>query len=109
MAPGFFFTLLRAFFPFFFPLQARNVLDEGLHPVCAGSLHLLRDMPIYVQSKRCGVMSQISLDGLDIVTCPNSGNRIAVSKVMKSGIRQANRSVDPLELMIHCMRHRSHW
>ena len=54
MVSGFFFCLFEAEYPLIDPLQVQNVLDIGFHAGGALPLHLVGDVPIYVQGKGCG-------------------------------------------------------
>ena len=53
-APGFFFYLFTGDYPSIYPLQVQNVLDIGFHAGGALPLHLVGDVPVYVQGKGCG-------------------------------------------------------
>ena len=44
-------------FHLFFPLQAGNAFDKPFHAVCAGLLHPICHMTIYIQRKCCGVVA----------------------------------------------------
>ena len=44
-------------FHLFFPLQAGNAFDKPFHAVCAGLLHPICHMTIYIQCKCCGVVA----------------------------------------------------
>ena len=72
--------LFSAFvFPYCFPFRlSRHRSDVGIHPVCAGLLHLSRHMAIDIQGEGCGVVPQVALYGLDIVPSSQGSHRIAV-------------------------------
>ena len=56
-----------------------QVSNKCLHTVCAVLPHLLRDMPVNIQSKRRRSVSEISLYSLDIVAVLQGCDRIAVA------------------------------
>ena len=61
--------LFSAFiFPFCFPFRLRDRADVSIHPVCTGLLHLRRHMAVDIQGKGCGVVAQVALDGLDVIS-----------------------------------------
>lgn len=62
-----------------YPLQVRNTFYEVLHSGGAGLSHFLCDVPINVQRKGSGVVSEIALHRLNIVPGPEGGDGIAVS------------------------------
>lgn len=64
-APSLFSALI---FPFCFPFRLRDRADVGIHPVRAGLLHLRRHMAVDIQGKGCGVVAQVALDGLDVIS-----------------------------------------
>lgn len=70
MVTGYFCVCFSVVFPYVFPLQVGNALDERFHPVRAGLFHLLRDVAVYVQGEGGGVVAQVPLHRLDIVPSP---------------------------------------
>ena len=56
-----------------------NLVDVLLHPVGAVPLHLVSNVTVFVQGKRCGGMSEISLDGLDVVRSGWQRRRMIIS------------------------------
>ena len=56
-------------FPLFFPLrEVQNVFDVALHALCAGLLHLVRDVTVDIQRESGGGVTQVALNGFDVVT-----------------------------------------
>ena len=49
-------------------------------------------MAVNIQGEGCGGMSQVALNGFDIISGSNSGNGIAMSQVMKASVRPADTS-----------------
>ena len=68
----------RTVYPFIDPLQPGNTLDEALHTLGAGLLHLLCNVAVYVQSESRRVVAQVLLHCLDVVPTLEGGNRVAV-------------------------------
>ena len=62
--------LFSAFvFPYCFPFRlSRHRSDVGIHPIRAVLLHLCRHMAVDIQGKGCGVVAQVALDGLDVIS-----------------------------------------
>ena len=52
-------------------------------------------MTVYVQRKRCCGVAEIALNGLDVISCPDSSNCVAVSQIVKTGVGTANGCHDP--------------
>ena len=95
--------LFSAFiFPFIFPFRLRDLADEGIHPVCTVLLHLRRHMAVDIRGERCGVVPQVTLYGLDIVSSPQGSHRVTVSQIMKPCSRHANVAGNPLEVVVDC-------
>ncbi len=68
--PGFFHVQKKEF-PLFFPYQVSFLsqnINVFLHSDSAVAFHFLGHMAINVQSKGCGMMPQILLNGLDIIS-----------------------------------------
>ena len=68
--PGFFHVQKKEF-PLFFPYQVSFLsqnINVFLHSDSAVAFHFLGHMAINVQSKGCGMMPQIFLNGLDIIS-----------------------------------------
>ena len=59
-----------------------HTLNEGLHPVCAFLTHRFRDMAIAIEGERCGVVSHVFLNRLDIITCTDGINREGVTQII---------------------------
>ena len=78
MALGLFVILFQAVFPYIFPLQPQNVLDEALHALCVGPFHLVGYMSINVQGKGCGRVAQVPLDCFYIIPSPDGCDGVAV-------------------------------
>ena len=95
---------LALIFPFCFPFRLGDRADVGIHPVCAGLLHLRCHMAVYIQGKGCGVMSQVALYGLDIVPSLQGSHRIAVAQVMQPCSRYADVTGNPLKVVVDCAR-----
>ena len=75
----------KIFFPLFFPLfvlSPGNALNKLFHPVRAGPLHFLGDVPIHIQGKGGGMVSQVALHRLNIVPGPERIHGIGVPEVM---------------------------
>ncbi len=53
-------------------------MNELLHPVRAGPFHLLRDVAVYIQGKGGGMVSQVALHRLYIVSGPERIHGIGV-------------------------------
>ena len=47
--------------------SSRYGLNKLFHPLCAVSLHLLRDVSVNVQRKRSGSVSEVFLHGLNVI------------------------------------------
>ena len=52
-------------------------------------LHLVRYMSINIECEGCCGMSEIFLNGFDVVSALDRGHRIGVAQIMKSGVGQA--------------------
>jgi hypothetical protein len=52
-------------------------------------LHLIRNMSINIECEGCCGMSEIFLNGFDVVSALDRGHRIGVAQIMKSGVGQA--------------------
>ena len=65
-------------FPFIFPLQPGNSPDELLHALGTGSLHLICHMAVHIQRKGGGVMPQIFLHCLDVISTLKGGHCIGM-------------------------------
>ena len=53
-------------------------LDECLHPVCRLLAHFLRHMAVNVEGKARGSMSEVALNGLDVITALQRYNGVAM-------------------------------
>lgn len=103
MVLGFFHAFSPNGFPYFFPYSHSgpgNALNKLLHPFSTGPLHFLRDMPINVQGKGGGMVSEITLNRLNIVPGPKRDHGVAMPEVVQTGFRQTNRGYQPLVIMI---------
>ena len=49
-------------------------------------LHLIRNMSINIECEGCRGMSEIFLNGFDVVSALDRGHRIGVAQIMKSGV-----------------------
>ena len=65
-------------FPYFFPLQLHNVLDEGFHPCGAVLFHGVCDVAVNIQGESGGGVAQVGLYGLDIVPGADRVYRVCV-------------------------------
>ena len=52
---------------------------ETVHTVSTFMLHLLRNVRVCVERKRCGVVPEVFLNGLDVVTRAKGCDRVAVA------------------------------
>jgi len=75
-------------FPYFFPLQIQNALNEVLHPGGAGLLHSLSEVTVAVQGKGGGSMAQIALDRLHIVPGPERIHGVCMAAVVEPHMLQ---------------------
>lgn len=57
-------------------LSPRHLFNEALHAFCALLLHLLGDVSVYIERKRCRSVSEIRLHRLYIVTLREGGDRV---------------------------------
>ena len=83
-------------FPLLFPLSVDG-LDKCFHPGGTFSLHFLGDMTIHIKGKRSRCVSQIFLDGFNVVTRLDAGNRIGVPQIMKASFGTSDFLCDLLE------------
>ena len=60
-----------------------QVRNKCLHTVCAVLPHLVCDMTVNVQSESSGSVSQVALNGFDIVTVLQGCDRVAVAQIVK--------------------------
>ena len=81
--------------------SGRYGLNKLFHPLCAVSLHLLRDVSVNIQRKRGGSVSEVFLHGLDVITALDRGNGEGVTQIVEACGRCANVSNDTLEAVIH--------
>ena len=58
--------------------SGRYGLNKLFHPLCAVSLHLLRDVSVNIQRKRSGSVSEVFLHGLNVVAAFDASNRVSV-------------------------------
>ena len=100
MALGLFAILFQAVFPYIFPLQPQNVLDEALHALCAGPFHLVGYMSINVQGKGCGRVAQVALDCFYIISSPDGCDSVTVPQIMEADIRTPDGGHDLLEVFV---------
>ena len=82
-----FFAELRACFP----LRAKIGLYEILHAGGAVLPHALREVTVSIQSKGRAGVAEVALDGLDIITGPNSVDGIGVPEVVETDTNQSGR------------------
>lgn len=57
-------------------------------------------VPVHIQGKGCCVMSQVALDGLDIVPSLQESHCVAVAQVMKPCVRHTDIIGDALEVVV---------
>ena len=81
--------------------SGRYGLNKLFHPLCAVSLHLLRDMSVNIQRKRSGSVSKVFLHGFNVVAAFDTGNCVCVAQVVKTGSRRAYFFHNALEAVIH--------
>ena len=62
----------------------------GLHSVCALLFHLRRCVGVGVQRKRCGMMSEVALNRLDVITCTNRCDSVGMAQIVETSIRQSS-------------------
>lgn len=86
-----FFAEPRACFPLCFPLRAKIGLYEILHAGGAVLPHALREVTVSIQSKGRAGVAEVALDGLDIITGPNSVDGIGVPEVVETDTNQSGR------------------
>ena len=94
-----FFAELRACFPLCFPLRAKIGLYEILHAGGAVLPHALREVTVSIQSKGRAGVAEVALDGLDIITGPNSVDCIGVPEVVETDTNQSGglqRNAEPV-------------
>ena len=91
-------------FSLIFPLivsSGRYGLNKLFHPLCAVSLHLLRDVSVNIQRKRSGSVSEVFLHGLNVVAAFDASNRVSVAQVVKASGRRAYFFHNALKAVIH--------
>ena len=76
-------------------------MNKLFHPLCAVSLHLLRDVSVNIQRKRSGSVSEVLLHGLNVVAAFDASNRVSVAQVVKASSRRAYLFHNALEAVIH--------
>ena len=76
-----------------YPLQVRNTFYEVLHSGGAGLSHFLCDVPINVQRKGSGVVSEIALHRLNIVPGPE-GTEVVLTEVAPEELVRFNEAHD---------------
>ena len=87
-------------FPLFFPLrEVQNVFDVALHALCAGLLHLVRDVTVDIQRESGGGVTQVALNGFDVVTASDGCDGIRMPKVVEA--KNPNDSQKSTELQKH--------
>ena len=69
------------------PFLPIHSLYELLHPGCAFLFHLLCDVAVNIQRKGCCSVSQVLLDGFDVVPGLGGYNSIGVAEIMETGFR----------------------
>jgi hypothetical protein len=83
-----------------FPFTDRKCFYALFHPVGAGLLHLLCDVPIHIQRKAGGAVAQISLDGLDIIPSPEGSDCKAVPEIVQTCVRQTDGGPDLFAVVV---------
>ena len=84
-------------FPLRFPLYRFRLLQlrqKTVDFIGALPTHLLGDMPVCIQSKGCGVVAEIFLDGFDIAAGLEGENGVGVAEVMEPEFRSADAGED---------------
>jgi hypothetical protein len=71
-------------FPYVFPLQIQNGMNECFHTAGAVLFHSLGEMAIFVQGESCGSMAKIPLYGFYIIPGTDGIYCIGVPEVMKA-------------------------
>lgn len=75
--------------------------DQRIHPRCAVSLHLVADVGIGFQRERRGVVTEVGLHRLDVVSVFQRDRRKRVAQGMKGIIAHAAVQQNALEVLVH--------
>ena len=68
--------------------------------VCRRLPHLLRDMPVHIQSEACRRVAEVCLYGFDVVAAFNRNHGVAVPQIVKAQPVQPDLTDDILEVVV---------